>query len=298
MAAGRGDRAARVDKAPEAPHAIRVGIRQGIAWLALGATLVACGSDDDHQRLTATGTLLDGEGNPLAGSEISRYDLTFVLNGEEGPVSIQRSFDDDGTGSPLITDANGRFHVTSNDLALAYDYQRDEWVCEDVCTAWETVCYEVTEEVCLDTCAEDQCWDECWDDCDVDCYDETVCDEYGDCWTETVCDESCTEVCDTVCETVAYPCNCYLETYDQCDDECVQIVEECGWVTRTYTAFPALNEISTTEAELQLTDGTWISGVPIEAFQQDTCQDDGKCELVNLWVQKDLFTVESASTSE
>lgn len=250
--------------------------------------MLACGSEhDDPQRLLATGLLSLDDGSSADGVVIDRYALTFIVAGQTGDVPVQRSFTGDGFGDPIITDASGRFQIDDDNLALTYDWEQDELVCGDVCLSYATVCYDVTEDVCTDTCFETQCWD----DCTTECWDETYCDDDGNCWTETVCED----VCGTVCEDVSYPCNCYVEVYEQCDDECVESAEECAWVTRNYTSPAGLEQIVETRADLWLKDSVGaehlISGTLIEAFQQQRCEGD-QCSLVNMWVQKDLFPVD------
>lgn len=256
--------------------------------LLAGLLLVAaCGGEpDDGQRLVATGTLLAEDGTPLSGRSIDEYELTFsVLAENDSVVDISRTFSDDGAGEPLVADVDGRFQVSTLDLALTYDWVQDEYVCDEVCVAWDTFCYEVTEEVCLDTCSEEQCWEDCWDDCVVDCYDEVVCDDY-DCWTETYCDETCTPVCENVCDVVSYPCNCYLDSYDVCEDQCVDTVQECGWIEVTYTSLAELEQILNTHARIRV-DGETLDGDTVEAFQHAMC--DETCQTVNLWIQNDRF---------
>ncbi len=262
----------------------------GVLLLAVAA--LGCGSTEGEarrQRLVASGTLLASDGvTPVAGAPIDRYELTFSFAGEVGEAFVERRFSDDGAGSPIVTDDSGRFQITTSDLALSYDWERDELVCQNVCQSWDTICHDVTEEVCTDTCTEEQCWSDCWDDCTLDCYDEWVCDEY-DCWTETTCEETCIEVCDTVCDVVSYPCNCYWDTYQQCHDECVATVEECDWVTRSYTTNPALQDIVSTQARLWPADEGPVGGKTVEAYQHESCADT--CQPTNLWIQKDRFVL-------
>ncbi len=260
--------------------------------LLLAVATMGCGSKGSpelRQRLVASGTLLANDGvTPLVGTQVDRYELTFSFAGEAGEAFVERKFLDDGASAPIVTDESGRFQVTASDLALSYDWERDEEVCQNVCQSWDTICHDVTEEVCTSTCTDQQCWIECWDDCWTECYDEWVCDEY-DCWTETVCEEYCTEICDEVCETVSYPCNCYWDTYEQCHDECVATAQECHWVTRTYTTHPALHDIVSTRASVWLSDQGSISGKTVEAYQHQVCAES--CERTELWIQKDRFVL-------
>lgn len=266
--------------------------------LVCSVATIGCGTStpEEHQRLVAAGQLLTADGaTPLAGMAVDRYQVTFVVAGENGDAEINRLFSEDESGAGIVTDADGWFRVASPDLALAYDWQRDELVCGEVCVAWDTVCDQVTEEICLDTCTEEQCWDECWDDCAVECWDEEVCDGDGNCWVETVCEEYCTEVCETVCDTVSYGCNCYLDTYEVCDDQCVESAEECEWVTRTYTSAASLGDVIGTRTTVWVHDETLaehlIDGDLIEAQQHEGCNAAGECGPVDLWVQKDRFVV-------
>lgn len=264
--------------------------------IGLGVSLSACFPDDTRQHLDAEGTVLDAEGAPLAAAKIDAYVVYFqVADGTE----IERRFDEDVTGpSGIHTDASGRFHVTSADLALSYDWQRDEYVCEDICTTWETTCTSVTEQVCVPQCETvtyDTCWDECEDDCVTSCYDVPACDEDGNCWSETVCTEDCTPICVTVCGTVTEnQCydECWDETYDVCEDVCLASVEECDWVTRTYTSYPALSEVVAARSEIVLRDATGesrtIAGETVVSEQDQQC-DGERCEPLNVWLQRDDF---------
>lgn len=265
--------------------------------LGVGFSLSACAADDG-QRLDAEAVVIGADGAPLAEARVDAYVVYFQVAG--GP-EIERRFADDVTEPPGIrTDAEGRFEVAASHLALSYDWERDEYVCEDVCTAWQTSCTPVTETVCVEQCEDvtyEDCWDECWDECETVCYDETVCDEDGNCWTETTCDDVCTPVCDTVCgtvtETQCYD-DCWEETYDQCEDVCLELVEECGWVTRVYTSYPELSEIVSARSEIFLRDaegqGRAVPGEALESRQEQRCEDD-RCEPVNVWVQRDRFVV-------
>jgi hypothetical protein len=258
-----------------------------------GAALAGCAPDGAEQRLIATGELLAADGEtPLVGARINKYRLTFLLEGEAGPVQIQRDFRSDAAGHPIVCNAQGRFAIANDDLALAYEWERDERMCGTVCVAWDTVCHEVREEVCLSSCSEDTCWDECWDECTPECWDETVCDDVGDCWAETVCVDSCVEECAPVCETTSYPCECFWDSHERCSDECVEHAEQCEWVTRVYTTHPALDRVDATRAELWLDgdgDTRRVIGTPIEAHQFRGCDDAGRCTPLDLWVQRDRF---------
>jgi len=208
------------------------------------------------QQLVATGELVAADGTtPVTDRSIDAYRLTFVVaDGNE----IERTFTKHESGDPIRTNDAGRFHILESNLALSYDWQQDEYVCQDICTEWVTTCHDVSEEVCAEQCAVvtyDECWDECWDECDTTCHDETYCDDEG-CWTETVCSDDCTNVCETVCQPVTEEqCwdECHVEVSEQCNDDCTASVESCEWVTMTYTTFPALSDIVSTRAEIRLT---------------------------------------------
>lgn len=270
--------------------------------LGIGVSLSAClAGEDGRQRLDAEAIVVDAEGAPLAGVEVDAYVVYFqVADG----IEIERRFVEDVTGPAGIrTGDAGRFQVAAADLALSYDWQRDEYVCEELCTDWGTSCAVVTEQVCVEQCDEvtqDQCWDECSDDCQTTCYDDLVCDEEGNCWTETVCVDDCTTTCTTVCgpvtEHVCYD-ECWEETYEQCDDVCLATVEECAWVTRTYTSYPDLSEVLSTRSELSLRDADGqervVPGETLESRQGQRCSDD-RCEPIDVWLQRDRFVVPSA----
>ena len=91
------------------------------------------------------------------------YRLTFVVaDGHE----IERTFTKDESGSAIRTNEAGRFRVIASHLALSYDWQRDEYVCEESCTEWVTTCQDVAEEVCVEQCdvvTYEECWDDCWE---------------------------------------------------------------------------------------------------------------------------------------
>jgi hypothetical protein len=259
----------------------------------LAATIFSgCGPDDDGQRLEATGELVGADGATRANVVVDHYEIDFFLAND---VTIQRAFFEDATPKRdgIRSDADGRFLVTSADLNLSYEWDEDVYVCSTVCVAYAESCYDVTEEVCEDTCS----YEECWDECTTECWDETVCetfyDEFGnpyeECWTEEVCQDDCYEVCDTVSE----PCNCHLETYEQCDQVCAETAEECDWVTYTHTAFPSLSEVVGAQATVAVfgDDGlVRIVGEPIESSRKQEC-DDGDCEWLNTWVQHDVFVL-------
>lgn len=284
------------------------------ASLAGGVLATACvlgePFDPDAQALTVAGQLLESDGvTPRAGQVIDHYTLTFVV---DGGFEIERTFVHDEAGAPLVTDTSGHFALSATDLALSYDWQRDEYVCEDVCTLWAEDCYLVTEPVCVDECeivTYDACYESCWDECSTTCYDETVCetyyDEYGPyevCWTETYCDDDCTTYCDTWCEPVTEQvCTsvCHDETYERCDDICLETESVCEWVTRTYTSYPSLQDVDRTEARVRVrgTGGAplTLTGDPLEARQAEACtrREDGttRCVARNEWRQNDVFVL-------
>jgi hypothetical protein len=265
---------------------------------AAGATLIGCGHPEDlGQQLSATGTVVASDGvTPLDRTEIDAYVIYFQV--ADGTEIARELTDDVQEPRGITTDVEGRFHIEATHLALSYDWEQDEWVCQDICTLWETSCEMVTEEVCVDVCevvTYDECWDECWDECTTTCWDEVVCDDEGYCWTETICEDDCTTVCEPVCGTVTeeecYP-ECHDETYEVCEDVCVESVEECGWVTRTYTSYPEFSEIVGTRTEIVLRDDAGqthvVPGETLEAGRAQRC-DDGACEPLSVWLQRDRF---------
>jgi hypothetical protein len=140
--------------------------------IGIGVSLSGCSADDDRQRLDAEVVVVDADGAPVAGADIDAYVVYFgVADGHE----MERRFVEDVTEPPGIrTDDAGRFEVAAPDLALSYDWQRDEYVCEDVCIEWGTSCAPVTEQVCVEQCEDvtyEECWDDCWEECETTCYD-------------------------------------------------------------------------------------------------------------------------------
>jgi hypothetical protein len=269
-------------------HVPCVQIGRATAMLLVSVLTVACGpggggEEDDPQRLSAIGQVFEPDGTtPATGMPVNRYNLFLVVPSEEEDITIQRSFTEDASGKPIVTDADGRFQIASEDLSLYYDWYRDELVCEDVCVEWETQCEWVSEEICLDTCTELECYDDCY----TECWDETVCDEFGDCWVETYCEDVCEEVCDPV----DYPCDCYIDTYEVCGDVCSTWTEDCGYVTRTFTSYALLEDVLSTSATIDV-DGATVEGTTLEAYQHNACDEAGACELINLWIQNDSFTL-------
>lgn len=263
--------------------------------------LSACNpSDSQGQRIGATGIVVASDGKtPLSGVEVDAYVVYFQVSED---VEIERRFEQDVTEPDGIrTDGAGTFRIEAANLALSYDWERDEWVCSEHCTDWDTYCELVTEDVCTDYCEPvtyEDCWDECWEECETVCYDEVVCDDDGNCWDETVCEEECSSSsCETVCETVTED-ECYQEcneeTYEVCEDVCMETVEECDWVTRTYTSYPELSEVLSTRSELILRDAEGaahvIPGDTLEAGQAEKCDED-RCVPIDLWHQRDRFIV-------
>jgi hypothetical protein len=267
--------------------------------LGIGVSLSACfGCGRDEQRLDAEAIVVDAEGAPLAGTGVDAYVVYFrVADG----IEIERRFVEDVTEPDGIrTDGGGRFQVAGQDLELSYDWQQEEYVCEDVCADWGVSCAMVTDVVCVEHCEEvtyDECWDECWDDCETVCQDDVVCDEDGNCWTETTCEDVCTTSCEPVCGPVTENVcqdECWEETYEQCDDVCLETVQQCGWVTHTYTSYPALSEVVSARAELFLRDAEglehMVPGETLESRQGQQCSGE-RCNPVNLWLQRDRFVV-------
>ena len=87
-----------------------------------------------------------------------------------------------------------------------------------------------------------------------------------------------------------------MESYEECSDHCVETVEDCAWVTRTYTSPASLEDVIATEATVWLRDGQGAAhafvGLPLEAQQHRTCNSEGECSLENLWIQRDRFTID------
>jgi len=263
-------------------------------FVTIGLVLLLAGGcmTNDEPRLIATGELLAADGHtPLGDKVIDRYVLTFsVLDNAGDPIDIVREFIHDGRGKPIVTNGDGQFEIRSATLELSFDWERDEYVCDDVCVTWDTFCTEVNEEVC-DVCTEQDCWDDCSESCYDECWDEEYCDEDG-CWTETVCEEVCDESCQTVCEPVDYDCNCRWETYEECDDVCTETTEECDWLTRTYTSYRSVDEVKKTKAAVWTRDKTrrlyMIGGEQNEDATGPDCGEDGQCDQ-RLWFQNDRF---------
>lgn len=265
-----------------------------IAITAAALGLVSGCVFSEEQQLVAQGELVRADGRtPVGDTLIEQYSLTFSFASDGGgTVDIRRAFSRDESGNPIVTDANGKFRIEASNLALAYDWEAEEQVCDDVCVTWDTVCTDVSEEVC-DTCTEQECWDDCTEECVTECWDEKVCDEYGDCWIETVCEDDCADVCQTVCEPVDYDCNCRWETYEQCDEQCTESASECEWVTQTYTSYPALREITRTRATVWTRDGSGGRNIIVgDTIEQQTglrCDNDSTC-----WLQTDRFVFPAA----
>lgn len=266
--------------------------------MTIALSVAGCTTQDD-QGLVATGELVAADGHtPLGDARIDRYSLTFWVVGDGGrEFSIRRELTSNGDGEPITTNGDGKFRITSSNLALAYDWERDEYVCEAVCVAWDQVCRDVTEETC-DTCTDEECGEQCRQECYDVCWEEEVCDE-SECWSETVCTEECEDVCETVCEPVKYDCNCRTETYEVCDEQCTETTQECEWVTQTYTAYPDLSEVTGTEAVIWMQHPNGgpqrIIGKPFPAQTGVACNRDGECD--SRWMQHDLFVMPEQSES-
>ncbi len=263
---------------------------------ALGVLALGC-VPTEEQRLDATGELRAPDRHtPMSDTLIELYEITFTVDGDNGEeVAIRRSFTNNGRGDDIITDGGGRFKITASNLTLSYNWERDEYECENVCSAWDTVCTDVSEEVC-DVCTENECWDDCYEECDLDCWDEKFCDEDGNCWTETICKKECDDICQTVCEPVDYDCNCRWETYQDCNDECVETVDECEWVTRNYTSHPSLDEVKTTSTAVWTRDDNGnqriVTGEPVGDGNGAVCDRGSECNG-RAWIQTDLFIMQA-----
>lgn len=252
--------------------------------------------------LIAIGEVVDATGAPVAGAAIESYRLRISARGSE----IIRSYvEDDATAPGIVTDARGTFRVLDNAFVVLHEWDEDQWVCEDVCTTWETTCVTVDEQVCTPVCQDvtyDDCWDECWDECVETCEDVTTCDDSG-CWTDTVCSQDCTTYCEPVCQTVTETqCvdDCQWVSHDECSDACVATEQQCGWQTLHHADPVPLDEIESVKAEIswRAPDGSLQTtvGEASSSGTQETCPDapvDSNapaCRPYDLWVQRDRFT--------
>lgn len=248
---------------------------------------LGCGPDRE-QRLDATGELVGADGLGAGpGLLVDHYRTGFVV--ADG-IEIVWEY---AEGIPA--DEQGWFSISVEDLELSYEWESDEEVCHAECLVWETTCYVVVEEVCEDTCTYQECTEECMDVC----HDETKCETYDDedgnpqeeCWTESVCEQ----VCDTVCRDVTEDCNCHDQEYEQCEDACVTTGDICEWVTYSHTAYPGLDEVVATWAEIDITASDdqqhTIAGSGAEAYLTRECAGGSGCTPVDVWVQHDRFTL-------
>jgi len=260
-------------------------------------------------QLIAVGEVVDAAGAPAVDRPIEAYRLRLVANGNE--IIREYAEDDDGKIAGIQTDGRGLFRILDDDFVLAHEWDEDVWVCEDVCTTYETTCVLVDEEVCTPVCQDvtyDECWDECYDDCWETCEDVTTCDDSG-CYTETICTQDCTTICEPVCQTVTETqCfdDCHWESHEECSDSCIATVEECGWETFHHVDPVALSEVESATAEITWRDAdgnlqTSIGSV-LTSGEQETCPtaesgdespahaEQDACRPFDLWVQRDKFT--------
>ncbi|MFO0617866.1 MAG: hypothetical protein U0414_35070 [Polyangiaceae bacterium] len=253
-------------------------------------------------QLIAVGEVVDDAGNPVAGAQIEAYRLRIVADGAE--IVREYGEDDDSAITGIRTDEKGNFRILDDDFVVAHEWDEDVWVCEDVCTDWETTCTLVDEQICTPVCQDvtyDECWDECWDDCVQTCEDVTTCDDSG-CWTDTVCTDDCTTVCEPVCQTVTETqCvdECYWDTHEECSDACVATVQQCGYQTVHHVDPIALSQFESATAEITYrgADGELVTskGSVLTSGQQPTCpaRTTAKatdCQPYELWIQRDRFT--------
>lgn len=251
--------------------------------------------------LIAVGEVVDASGAPIAGASVASYRLRIVARDTE--IIREYTEDDDDATPGIETSEAGTFRVLDGHFLLAIEWDEDVWVCEDVCTLYETTCATVDEQVCTPVCQDvtyDDCWDECWDECVQTCEDVTTCDDSG-CWTDTYCSDDCTTYCEPVCQTVTET-QCYDDctwvSHEECSDACVQTVEECGWQTVHHVDPVALDEVQSVSAEITWrgTDGVLqtTKGAPRQSGEQDTCAgvalEGATCTPYELWVQRDTFT--------
>lgn len=286
--------------------------RSPLAWvlsvpLLAGVFVVGCQArhapvSERDPELIAVGEVLDPSGAPVANAQVESYRLRIVARDSE--IIREYTDDDDDATAGIKTGDAGSFRVLDSHFNLALEWDEDVWVCEDVCTLYETTCVNVDEEVCTPICQDvtyDECWDECWDECVQTCEDVTTCDDSG-CWTETYCTDDCTTYCEPVCQTVTET-QCYDDctwvSHEECSDSCVQTVEECGWETVHHVDPVALGEIQSVRAEItwRAPDGSLqtTKGSAVQSGEQDTCAeaavvDGATCTPYELWIQRDKFT--------
>jgi hypothetical protein len=277
--------------------------------LVVGLAATACHRSNEAPtqtrapQLIAVGEVVDGAGTPIADATVEGYRLRLMTGGTE--IIREYAEDDDDAIAGIHTDANGMFRILDDDFTVAKEWDEDRWVCEDVCTEWETTCVLVDEEICTPVCQDvtyDDCYDECWDECTQTCEDVTTCDDSG-CWTDTVCTDDCTTYCEPVCQTVTETqCvdDCYWDTHEECSDSCSTTVEQCGNQTFHHVDPVALSEIDSVTAEITYrgADGSLQTskGAVLTSGEQPTCPTDradtnaSACQPYDLWIQRDRFT--------
>lgn len=263
-----------------------------------GFALLAAGCGSDGQELIASGRLQDENGAPMANTELAAYVVNFEIAGGH---RVERVYSNQGIA--ITTDAQGRFYVQDNDLALSYDWTEEVYECGFVCVDSVIDCFDVEQEVC-DTQCETVSYEDCWDECSECCEETTVCttyeDDEGNTYEECTTEESCEDCgCETQCETVTEDScseNCWSEIVEQCNETCVLYEEQCDWVTYSHTAYPALSEVVSVQASvvLQQADGTrlTIEGNASESRQAEECErvnGEQRCTLLNRWLQSDDF---------
>jgi len=250
--------------------------------------------------LLAIGEIVDASGVPIPSATIESYRLTFEVDGNE----VVKTYAEDGDASVagIQADASGVFRIVDAPFVLTHEWQEDVWVCEDVCTEYQTTCAWVDEEVCTPVCEDvvtESCYDECYDDCVTTCEDVTTCDDSG-CWTDTVCSDDCTTVCEPVCEQVVeQQCvdDCQIESHEECTDECIATEQQCGYQTFYHADPVALADVDAATAEITYRDAKGeahtAKGAALVSAQQETCPADRSvdaCEPFDLWVQRDRFS--------
>ena len=103
-----------------------------------GFALLAAGCGSDGQQLIASGRLQDENGAPVANTELAAYVVNFEIAGGH---RVERVYSNQGIA--ITTDAQGRFYVQDNDLALSYDWTEEVYECGFVCVDSVIDCFDV-----------------------------------------------------------------------------------------------------------------------------------------------------------
>lgn len=207
--------------------------------------------------LTAEGTLLDAEGQPLATAPVDQYSIFFRIS---PTLEIVYDFLDDldDTWGGIAADLTGLFRIGSPDLQLGYSYDTDRQVCYDTCSGYS--------DSCTDYWVEGSCyWVEtgCYTDKDGNYY----CDGYNDC------------------------SGGYWET--SCSSYCSSYVTDCYWVTDTRWVGLNVNDVQSARTEILMSDSEGTSylmtGVPSESRRRPQECAGESCTTFNEWIQRDSF---------